>query len=131
MKLLENLRMIWDFIIGISYLNTPKRKKQEQILNYELTVYLCKGTDSEKLDWFETINIAGEKLTDQELRNAVYHGSWVSDAKRYFSKSGCPAFQIGSNYLNGSAIRQDYLETIIKWINAGEVNEYMARNQNV
>ena len=37
-------------------------------------IYLCSGTDSEKLEWFKTINIAGEKLTDQELRNAVYHG---------------------------------------------------------
>ncbi len=119
-----------DFSYEDMYFHNLQKDEQEQILNYELTVYLCKGTDSEKLDWFETINIAGEKLTDQELRNAVYHGSWVSDAKRYFSKSGCPAFQIGSNYLNGSAIRQDYLETIIKWINAGEVNEYMARNQN-
>lgn len=44
-------------------------------------VYLCSGEDSEKLEWFKTINIAGEKLTDQELRNAVYSGSWVSDAK--------------------------------------------------
>ena len=67
------------------------------LLNYKLTVYLCSGTDSEKLEWFKTINIAGEKLTDQELRNAVYAGSWVSDAKRYFSKNGCPAYGIGSD----------------------------------
>ena len=97
-----------DFSYEDMYFHNLQKDEQEQILNYELTVYLCKGTDSEKLDWFETINIAGERLTDQELRNAVYHGSWVSDAKRYFSKSGCPAFQIGSDYLNGSAIRQDY-----------------------
>lgn len=83
--------------------------EQEKILNYELTVYFCDGTDSEKLGWFKTINIAGEKLTDQELRNAVYAGSWVSNAKRYFSKTGCPAAGIGDRYLSGSAIRQDYL----------------------
>ena len=34
----------------------------------------AKATDSEKLDWFKIINIAGEKLTDQELRNAIYTG---------------------------------------------------------
>jgi hypothetical protein len=56
-------------------------------------IYFCSGTDSEKLEWFKTINIAGMKLTDQELRNAVYHGSWTADAKRYFSKSGCPAIE--------------------------------------
>lgn len=76
--------------------------QQDQILVYELMVYLCEGTDSEKLDWFKIINIAGEKLTDQELRNAVYHGSWVSAAKKYFSKNGCPAYAIGSDYMSGT-----------------------------
>jgi hypothetical protein len=103
-------------------------------MNYKLMIYFCSGTDSEKLKWFETINIAGEKLTDQELRNAVFHGSWVSDAKRYFSKTGCPAYGIAGDYLNGTAIRQDYLETAIGWIscdNSNEsINNYMARNQH-
>ena len=104
--------------------------QQEQILDYELMVYLCEGTDSEKLDWFKTINIAGEKLTDQELRNAVYHGPWVSAAKAYFSKNGCPAYGIASDYVTGSPIRQDYLETAIEWINDGKVDEYMRDHQH-
>lgn len=104
--------------------------EQEQILNYELTVYECSGTDSEKLEWFKTINISGAELTDQELRNAVYHGSWVTDAKRYFSKSGCPAYQIGKGYLKGSPIRQDYLETTIKWISHEKIEEYMGIHQH-
>lgn len=104
--------------------------QQEQILDYELMVYLCEGTDSEKLDWFRTINIAGEKLTDQELRNAVYHGSWVTAAKKYFSKNGCPAYAIASDYMTGSPIRQDYLETAIEWINGGKVDEYMGGHQH-
>jgi hypothetical protein len=54
-------------------------------------IYFCEGTDSEKLAWFKIINIAGEKLTDQELRNAVYTGPWLTDAKRHFSKSSCAA----------------------------------------
>src|SRR3990167_2342210 len=92
-----------DFSInGLAFHNLPKDKK-EQILNYPLMVYLCSGTDSEKLEWFRIINIAGVKLTDQELRNAVYAGTWVSDAKRYFSKTGCAAYQIGHDYLNGVA----------------------------
>ena len=104
--------------------------QQAQILNYKLTVYQCSGTDSEKLDWFKTINIAGEKLTDQELRNAVYSGTWVTDAKKYFSKSGCVAYSIGSDYLSGTPIRQDYLETAIKWINGGEIEKYMSEHQH-
>ncbi|MGC0273149.1 HNH endonuclease family protein [Pseudactinotalea sp. Z1739] len=104
--------------------------QQQQILDYELMVYLCEGTDSEKLDWFKTINIAGEELTDQELRNAVYHGPWVSAAKRYFSKNGCPAYAIASDYMTGSPIRQDYLQTAIEWINDGKVDEYMRDHQH-
>ena len=100
-----------------------------RILDYKLMVYVCTGTDSEKLEWFETINIAGVKLTNQELRNAVYSGSWVTDAKRYFSKPGCVAYAIGGRYLRGKAIRQEYLETAIKWISADDIQEYMRRHQ--
>jgi len=117
-----------DFSLnGLAFHNLPK-DKQEQILNYKLTVYLCSGTDSEKLEWFRTINIAGEKLTEQELRNAVYSGSWVSDAKRYFSKNSRP--KIGDDYLNGSANRQEYLETAIDWISNGQIEKYMSKNQH-
>lgn len=103
---------------------------QQRLLDYELTVYICSGTESERLEWFRTINIAGERLTDQELRNAVYSGPWVSDAKRYFSKTGCVAYKLGASYLNGSPIRQDYLETVIDWISSGHINDYMARHQH-
>lgn len=112
------------------YFHNLQNDEQHQILSYPLTVYQCTGTDSERLDWFRTINIAGEKLTDQELRNAVYHGSWVSDAKRYFSKTGCPAFQIGSDYIPGSPIRQVYLETVLKWISDDHIEQYMAQHQH-
>lgn len=119
-----------DFSFEQLYIHNLPDDKKEQILNYKLMVYLCEGTDSEKLEWFKTINIAGEKLTDQELRNAVYSGSWVTDAKRYFSKTGCAAYGLGSNYLNGSPIRQDYLETAISWINNGEIEGYMSEHQH-
>lgn len=112
---------------GLAFHNLTN-DKQEQILDYKLMVYFCSGTDSEKLEWFRTINIAGEKLTDQELRNAVYSGSWVSDAKRYFSKNNRP--KIGDDYLNGSANRQKYLETAIDWISGGNIERYMSKNQH-
>lgn len=119
-----------DFAFNNRYFHNLQKDEQEKILNYNLMVYLCSGTDSEKLEWFRTINIAGEKLTDQELRNAVYSGSWVSDAKRYFSKNGCPAYGMGGDYLSGTAIRQEYLETTIKWISDDNIEQYMAKNQN-
>ncbi len=119
-----------DFAFKGRYFHNLQKDEQERILEYPLMVYLCSGTDSEKLEWFKTINIAGEKLTEQELRNAVYAGSWVSDTKRYFSKNGCPAYAIGSDYMTGTPIRQDYLETIIKWINGGAIEAYMAKQQH-
>lgn len=119
-----------EFAFNERYFHNLQKNEQEQILNYKLMIYLCSGTDSQKLDWFKTINIAGEKLTDQELRNAVYAGSWLADAKRYFSKTGCPAYSIGEDYLTGSPIRQDYLETVISWISNGEIEAYMAKQQH-
>src|SRR5690606_10359140 len=119
-----------DFAYNNRYFHNLQQDDKEQILNYKLMVYLCSGTDRQKLEWFKTINIAGEKLTDQELRNAVYSGSFVSDAKRYFSKTNCAAYEIGNDYLNGSPIRQDYLETTIKWISNDNIIEYMAKNQH-
>jgi hypothetical protein len=119
-----------DFALNGRYYDNLQNDEQEKILNYKLMIYQCEGTDSEKLEWFRTINIAGEKLTEQELRNAVYSGPWVSDAKRYFSKNSCAAYGLGSDYVNGSPIRQDYLETTIKWISNDSIEDYMARNQH-
>ena len=119
-----------DFAFKDRYFHNLQSDEQHRILDYELMVYQCSGTDSERLEWFRTINIAGERLTDQELRNAVYAGPWVSDAKRYFSKNACPAYSLASDYLTGSPIRQDYLETVIGWINGGEIEGYMAKQQH-
>ena len=122
-----------DFSLGDRYFHNLIKEEQEQILNYELMIYFCEGTDKERLDWFRTINIAGEKLTDQELRNAVYTGPWLSDAKLKFSKSGCAAYHLandGGALLTGSSIRQEYLETALSWINNGEVADYMAKHQH-
>ncbi len=117
------------FSVDNLYIQNRQLDQQNLILDYELTVYLCSGTDSEKLDWFRTINIAGEKLTEQELRNAVYAGPWVSDAKRYFSRSNCAAFGLASDYMAGIPIRQEYLETVLEWANNGEIEKYMAFHQ--
>lgn len=122
--------VIGDFAFKGRYFHNLQKDEKDRILDYELMVYLCSGTDSERLEWFKTINIAGEELTNQELRNAVYHGPWVSDAKRYFSKSGCPAYEIGNDYLDVKVIRQEYLEAAIKWINSGDIESYMAVHQN-
>lgn len=122
-----------DFSIEHRTFQNLTESERGQILDYRLMVYVCEGTDREKLDWFRIINIAGEELTAQELRNAVYTGEWLTEAKRYFSKTGCPAWQIAGEYLAGSAIRQDYLETALKWISdrdGGGIEDYMSRHQH-
>jgi 5-methylcytosine-specific restriction endonuclease McrA len=103
--------------------------EQEQILNYKCMIYICDGTDSEKLAWFKIINIAGEKLTNQEINNAVYTGPWFNDAKKYFSRPGCPAVNVSKDYVNGSAIRQEILETALAWISEGKITDYMQKHQ--
>lgn len=119
-----------DYSINNQYFHNLTKEEQDQILDYELMIYFCEGTDKERLDWFEVINFAGEKLTDQELRNAIYTGPWLTDAKRYFSKTWCAAYQIWSDYVKWSAIRQAFLETAIDWISEGKITQYMAEKQH-
>ncbi len=104
--------------------------QQRQILGYELSVYVCDGTDSEKLDWFKIINIAGVELSSQELRNAIYTGPWLSDAKRWFSRNNPPAMQDGRDKLvNDSPIRQEVLERALDWLSQGKIEQYMDAHQ--
>ena len=113
--------------------NNMTLEQQNRILDYKLQVYICEGTDEEKLKWFRTINIAGEKLTNQEIRNAVYSGSWVTQAKRRFSKTGCVAYKIASDFMSGTPIRQDYFESALEWIGDAQgltVEQYMAKHQH-
>lgn len=122
-----------DFSINDRHFFNLTKEEQKQILDYQLMIYFCEGTDKERLDWFEVINTAGEKLTPQELRNAVYTGPWLSDAKLKFSKNNCVAYLIandGGSLVNGTPIRQEYLEIALSWINHGEVADYMAKHQN-
>ena len=118
------------FSLDFQYFHNLEEDEKKKILDYKLMVYFCEGDDKEKLNWFKTINIAGEKLFEQELRNAIYTGTWLSDAKRHFSKTNCPAYNISNKYIKGSPIRQDYLQTAINWISDGEIEEYMAKNQH-
>lgn len=119
---------------GTLYFSTLTREEQERFLSYELTVYFCEGTDKEKLDWFRVINIAGEKLLDQELLNAVYAGPFVAAARRHFSKNGCPAYKLAADLLSGNAIEQAYLATILRWAarrdGVARVDDFMALHQH-
>lgn len=108
--------------------------KEKPFLDYPLTVYICDGTEDEKLSWFRIINIAGIKLTEQEMRNAIYNGTWLNDAKRYFSRIDGEGFKSEGHSSNGytygdyvdvvggkdsekenSVVRQKLLEIVLNW----------------
>lgn len=110
--------------------NNLTHDEQKQILDYKLMVYFCEGTDTEKLAWFRIINIAGERLTDQELRNATYTGTWLTSAKSIFSKSNCAAYLLSKDYVNGSPIRQELLEKALYWISRDNIEGYMSAHQH-
>jgi len=122
-----------DFSINEKYFHSLTKDEKNQILNYELMIYFCEGKEREKLNWFRIVNISGEKLTEQELRNSVYTGPWLSDAKLKFSKTNCVAYLLagdGGQLINGSPIRQEFLETVLSWINNEKIEEYMSKHQH-
>jgi hypothetical protein len=122
-----------DFSLNNRFFHNLTKEEQDKILDYELMIYLCEGTDKERIDWFTVINTYGEKVNEQEIRNAVYTGTWLSDAKLKFSKSNCAAYLLandGGQLVSGSPIRQDYLETALSWINDGKIEDYMAKHQH-
>ena len=123
-----SLWVIWNNDL-VAFHNLTEDQKNV-FLDYELTVYVCEGSDSEKLEWFKTINIAGEKLVTQEIRSAVYAGAWVTDLKRKFAKTNCVARLMGGDYLDGIMNRQAYLETVLDWISGGQIELYMSQHQH-
>lgn len=116
--------------IGVRYFQSLTPQKQDQILNYKLDVYFCEGTDEERIQWFQIINTGALKLTNQEIRNSIYSGPWVTDARRYFSKTNCVAYRLANDYLLGTPIKQEYLETVINWISGRNIEDYMSKHKN-
>lgn len=102
---------------GYNSVNYPNLfdEQAQAFLDYELEVYICDGTEQEKLEWFQIINIAGEVLEAQEIRNALYHGKWLTDAKSVFSRRNCAAYRNYGKYMKGDYIRQKFLETAFAW----------------
>lgn len=99
---------------------------QERILNSKLTIYVCEGKESEIKEWFETINIVGVPLNEQEIANAIHSGPFVTKAKEEFSNSNNANVQKWSAYIQGSVNRQDFLHTALEWVSKNNVDEYMS-----
>lgn len=112
------------------YFDSLSDEEKDMIRNTELTIYICEGTPKEIQEWFEKINIAGIPLNKQELRNASYHGPFVTAARKIFSNSGNAHMNKWQTYIKGDPKRQEILETALDWVSGGDIEDYMARHRN-
>ncbi|WP_076655280.1 HNH endonuclease family protein [Lactiplantibacillus plantarum] len=112
-----------------NYFSGLSTDQQQKILNYELLIYECEGSESEIKEWFKTINIAGIPLNDQELRNAIYSGPFVTAAKQEFSNSGNAKQQKWQSYIKGVVNRQDILQEALNWVSKGNIDTYMSQHR--
>ncbi|GMO34037.1 MAG: hypothetical protein Ta2B_14530 [Termitinemataceae bacterium] len=103
--------------------------EQKRIMDSTLLVYHCEGEESEIKDWFKTINIVGVPLNEQEVRNAIYSGQFVTLAKAEFSNSQNANTQKWSEFVAGTALRQDFLATALVWVSRGNVDGYMSTHR--
>jgi len=111
------------------YFHGLAKDLQEKILQTKLTIYECEGEESEIKEWFETINIQGIPLNEQELLNAIYSGPFVTKAKEEYSNTQNAHVQKWSAYISGSVNRQDYLRTALRWVSKNSIDSYMSQHR--
>jgi len=112
-----------QYFIGLS------PEKRARIESTKLLIYECEGEETDIMNWFETINIVGIPLNEQEINNAVYFGPFVTHAKQEFSNSQNANIQKWNAYINGTARRQDFLHTALGWVSASKkttIGAYMS-----
>lgn len=120
----------WSFSLEVN--GKPKKfnglspELQQKIAGTPLTIYVCEGTPEEIQKWFETINIAGVPLTKQELRNAAYHGPFVSAAREEFSNPNNSKMGMWRTFIKGNPRRQEILEEALRWVAQTHASEYEA-----
>ncbi|MDD7593157.1 MAG: DUF262 domain-containing protein [Peptoniphilaceae bacterium] len=123
----------WPFAVELDgkprYFDSLDADQQKLIIDAPLTIYVCEGEPSEIQAWFETINIAGVPLVKQELRNAAYHGPFVTKAREVFSNTGNANMNRWQTYVSGDPKRQAILETALEWVSDGNIDDYMAQHR--
>lgn len=123
----------WPFAVERNgkprYFTSLDPDDQKKITDAQLTIYVCEGEPSEIQEWFETINIAGVPLVKQELRNASYHGPFVTKARAVFSNTANANMNRWQTYIKGDPKRQAVLETALEWVSDGDIDGYMAQHR--
>lgn len=127
-----DLLMVLDENGREQYFSSLPDEAQNKIMNSELLVYVCKGTESEIKEWFETVNIAGEKLKRQELLNAIYSGTFVNHGKEEFSNSRNANVLKWQAFIDGNVKRQDFWERALEWVSGGldKIGGYMSKHRH-
>ena len=124
----------WPFAVEVDgkprYFDSLDDDLKKRITDAKLTIYVCEGEPSEIQAWFETINIAGVPLVKQELRNAAYHGPFVTKARAVFSNTGNASMNRWQTYVSGDPKRQAVLETALDWVSDGDIDGYMAAHRH-
>ena len=124
----------WPFAVNWNgktrYIDSLDPDERKRIMEAPLTIYVCEGEPSEIQEWFETINIAGVPLVKQELRNASYHGPFVTKTRAMFSNTGNANMNRWKTYVKGDPKRQAVLETALDWVSDGNIDGYMAKHRN-
>lgn len=127
------VNMSWPFAVELGgkprYFNSLDADQKSLIVDAPLTIYVCEGEPSEIQAWFETINIAGVPLVKQELRNAAYHGPFVTLAREVFSNTANASMNRWQTYVKGDPKRQAILETALDWVSSGNIDDYMAQHR--
>ncbi len=123
----------WTFSVQwkgkVRYIDSLDEDDRRRVEEAPLTIYVCEGEPSEIEEWFETINIAGVPLVKQELRNASYHGPFVTMARSVFSNTGNANMNRWQTYVKGSPKRQAILETALDWVSNGDIDGYMSAHR--
>lgn len=124
----------WPFAVEWNgktrYIDSLDPDERKRILEAKLTIYVCEGEPSEIQEWFETINIANVPLVKQELRNASYHGPFVTKARSVFSNTNNANMNRWKTYIKGDPKRQAVLEAALDWVSDGDIDGYMAQHRN-
>ncbi|UOG23738.1 DUF262 domain-containing protein (plasmid) [Gordonia amicalis] len=108
------------------------KDQQNTILDTQLDIYECEGTEDEIKSWFQTINIAGVPLNKQELLNAIYSGPFITAAKAEYSNSNNSNMQKWQSYVVGDPKRQQILEEALDWVASSQgltIDAYLAQHR--
>lgn len=123
-------RLTLDYEGNAQNFSSLPENTQKNFSETTLTIYICQGTEKEIKDWFQIINIGGVRLNDQEMRNAVYSGPFVTALKALYSNSQNPMQQKWRHYVKGDPKRQEVMETVLAWVSRNNIDGYMAAHRH-